>query len=178
MKLKKWKTLSQKTIFKNDHWSYNLDKFEIEGGYSGDYHFVHTLGSTLVVPFLNQNEIVLVNQYRYLNQRESIEFPCGSVESGLTIEENAIKELREETGYSGKIELIGSFSPYSGVADEMCSVFLAKDLYHQPLKSDVTEEIEIVTLSIVEFEKLIKQNLIWDGMTLAAWIIAKNYLDI
>lgn len=178
MKLKKWNTLSRETIYTNDHWSYNLDKFEIEGGYQGDYHFVHTLGSTLVVPFLNSTEIILVNQYRYLNQRESIEFPCGSVETGLTVEENAIKELREETGYNGKIELVGSFSPYSGVADEMCSVFIATELYHQPLTSDATEEMEILTISISEFEKLIKQNVIWDGMSLAAWIIIKNHLNI
>lgn len=178
MSLKKWSRITQKTIFKNDHWSYNLDNFEIEGGTKGEYHYVHTLGSTMVVPFISPNEILLVNQYRYLNQKESLEFPCGSIEDGLSIEENAIKEFREETGKSGKLKFVGEFSPYTGASDEMCSVFIAENLIDSPLPSDETEEFEIVKMQISEFEKLIKENKIWDGLTLSAWILTKNFLNI
>lgn len=177
MALKTWKKLTEKTIFKNNHWSYNLDNFEIEGGTKGEYHYVHTLGSTMVVPFISPNEILLVNQYRYLNQKESLEFPCGSIEDGLSIEENAIKEFREETGKSGKLKFVGEFSPYTGASDEMCSVFIAENLIDSPLPSDETEEFEIVKMQISEFEKLIKENKIWDGLTLSAWILTKNFLN-
>jgi len=177
MSLRKWNKLGQKTIFKNDHWSYNLDNFEIEGVTKGEYHYVHTLGSTMVVPFLSNDEILIVNQYRYLNQRESLEFPCGAIEDGLTIEENAIKELREESGYSGELKFIGEFSPYTGASDEMCSVFIATELAHSPLPSDTTEEFEIIKMNINKFEELIKENKIWDGLTLSAWILTKNYLN-
>lgn len=178
MSLKKWKKLDQKTVFANDHWKYNLDTFEIEDGTKGEYHYVHTLGSTMVVPFLSDDKLLLVNQYRYLNQKESLEFPCGSVEDGLGIEENALKELREETGKSGTLKFIGEFSPYTGASDEMCSVFIGKDLFHSPLPNDSTEEFEIVIVSVAEFDKLIKQNKIWDGLTLSAWVLAKNYLNL
>ncbi|MCB9206707.1 MAG: NUDIX hydrolase [Ignavibacteriales bacterium] len=178
MALKTWKKLTEKTIFKNNHWSYNLDNFEIEGGTKGEYHYVHTLGSTMVVPFISPNEILLVNQYRYLNQKESLEFPCGSIEDGLSIEENAIKEFREETGKSGKLKFVGEFSPYTGASDEMCTVFIAENLIDSPLPSDETEEFEIVKMQISEFEKLIKENKIWDGLTLSAWILTKNFLNI
>lgn len=178
MSLKKWNKINQRTLFKNDHWSYNLDEFEIEGGTKGEYHYVHTLGSTMVVPILESKKLLLVNQYRYLNQQESLEFPCGSIHEGLSAEENAIKELREETGFSGKLKYIGEFSPYTGAADEMCSVFIADNLFQSPLPKDNTEEFEFVELSIEEFEKLIKENKIWDGLTLSAWILTKNHLDI
>jgi ADP-ribose pyrophosphatase len=178
MSLKKWKKLDQKTIFANEHWKYNLDTFEIEDGTKGEYHYVNTNGSTMVVPFLSNDRLLLVNQYRYLNQKESLEFPCGSVEDGLSLEENAIKELREETGKSGKIKYVGEFSPYTGASDEMCSVYLGQDLYDSPLPHDSTEEFEIIKMSIREFEKLIKHNKIWDGLTLSAWILTKNYLQL
>jgi ADP-ribose pyrophosphatase len=178
MSLKKWKKLDQKTVFANDHWKYNLDTFEIEDGTKGEYHYVNTNGSTMVVPFLSDDQLLLVNQYRYLNQKESLEFPCGSVEDGLSKEENAIKELREETGKSGKIKYVGEFSPYTGASDEMCSVFIGRDLFDSPLQHDSTEEFEIVKMSIRDFEKLIKQNKIWDGLTLSAWILTKNYLQL
>lgn len=178
MSLKKWNKLGQKTIFTNDHWSYNLDQFEIEGVLKGEYHYVHTLGSTMIVPFISKNEILLVNQFRYLNQRESLEFPCGSIEDGLNPKENGLKELREETGKSGSLEYIGEFSPYTGASDEMCSVYIARELFDSPLTKDVTEEFEIVVLSIEEFENKIKKNIIWDGLTLSAWILTKNYLNL
>jgi len=178
MGLKRWNKLGQKIIFKNDHWQYNLDNFEIEGGTKGEYHYVHTLGSTMVVPFTTNNSILLVKQFRYLNQKESLEFPCGAIEQGLTKEENALKELREETGKTGKLNYIGEFSPYTGASDEMCSVFIANDLHNSPLPSDDTEEFELIEYSISEFKNLIKQNIIWDGLTLSAWLLTKNYINI
>lgn len=178
MSLKRWNKLGQKTIFKNDHWSYNLDDFEIEGGTKGEYHYVHTLGSTMVVPFTSNNSILLVKQFRYLNQKESLEFPCGAIEQGLSKKENALKELREETGKSGELKYVGEFSPYTGAADEMCSVFLANDLFDSPLPSDETEEFELIEYSITEFENLIKQNIIWDGLTLSSWLLTKYHLEL
>lgn len=178
MKLKKWTKLNEKNLFVNNHWTYKLDNFEIESGLTGEYHYVHSPGSTMVIPFSSPNEIILVNQFRYLNQKESLEFPCGSIEDGLSKEQNALKELREESGFSGKLVYIGEFSPYTGVSDEICSVYMAKDLEMSPLPKDATEEFEIVKLSIQEFEKLIKKNKIWDGLTLSAWILTKNYLEI
>ena len=177
MNLQRWKKLSEKTVFKNSHWSYNLDEFEIEGKTKGEYHYVHTLGSTMVVPFLSENEIVLVKQFRYLNQKESAEFPCGSIVDGLNKLENAIKELREETGYSAELEFVGEFSPYTGASDEMCTVYLGRKLKYSPLPQDLTEDCKSFILNVNEFENLIKQNKIWDGLTLSAWLLVKNYLS-
>lgn len=178
MSLPKWIKLSQKTIFTNKHWKYNLDKFQIESEQLGEYHYVHSPGSTMVVPFISNDKLLLVNQFRYLNQKESWEFPCGSIEEGLTNEQNALKELREESGYSGHLTRIGEFSPYTGVADEICTVFIAQNLFNSPLLNDDTEDFEIIEISIEDFEKQIKENTIWDGLTLSAWMLAKKYLDI
>jgi len=173
--LKKWTTLSRKVVTENKYWSYILDKFEIAGVSRGEYHFVHTGGSTMIIPITSSNKILLVNQYRYLNDRESLEFPCGSIQNNISPKENAIKELREETGYSCKqINIIGEFSPYSGVSDEMCSVFLAIQLFESPLPSDTTEDFELSEYSIAEIDDLIKDGTIWDGMSIAAWHLSRE----
>lgn len=179
MPLKRWKKLSQKTLFNNKYWSYLLDEFEIEDKGKGEYHYVHLLGSTMIIPVTNNNKIILVNQYRYLNQKESIEFPCGSVEEGHSFEENALKELREETGYSGSdLKKVGEFSPYNGVSDEMCHVFIAKNLFKDALQSDFTEDLENIEASPDEIDKMIEQNIIWDGMTISAWTLARKHFSI
>ena len=178
MGLKKWERLSERIIFKNDHWQYKLDEFEIDGKLKGEYHYVHSPGSTLVVPFMSDEEVILVNQYRYLNGKEGLEFPCGAISGDLSEEENALKELREEAGYSGILEKVGEFVPYTGVSDEVCHVYIGSNLSKSPLPTDFTEDFEIVSLSINELEQLIKNNTIWDGLTLAAWLIVKNHLNL
>ncbi|MBI9073407.1 MAG: NUDIX hydrolase [Melioribacteraceae bacterium] len=187
MALKKWKRLSKKVIYENGYWSYHLDKFEIDGGYKGDYHYIHTGGykgdyhyihtggSTMSIPITKDGHIILINQYRYLNQKECIEFPCGAVVNGLSIEENAIKELREETGYTAnQLEKIGEFAPYSGVSDEITTIFLATNLKESPLPADPTEQFEILKYTFEEVQQLINENIIWDGLTLAAWSITRQ----
>ncbi len=177
MSLKKWNKLSEKVFHDNGFWKYKIDEFEIENAQKGEYHYVFTLGSSMVIPITPQNKILLVNQYRYLNQKESLEFPCGSISEGLTNKENAIKELREETGFTAKyIIFSGEFSPYTGASNEMCSVFIGTDLIHSPLPSDSTEEFEVLEFSFNEIENMIKNNLIWDGLTLSAWVLSKEKL--
>lgn len=177
MSLKRWKKIGEKTLFRNGHWNYNLDEFEIESGSKGEYHYVHTLGSTMVIPVTKEKNFLLVNQYRYLNQRESLEFPCGSIEPHLSEEENALKELREESGFGAKtLVKIGEFSPYTGASDEMCRVFIGFDLYPSPLQHDETEEFIIVEKSYYEIDELVRKNIIWDGLTLSSWLLAQTFL--
>jgi len=174
----KWKHINTKTVLENSHWSYCIDDFSIGENYKSEYHYVHTNGSSLIIPVLENNKLLMVEQYRYLNRKASLEFPCGSIEKGLSPIENAQKELREETGFfSNEMSLIGEFSPYTGASDEICSVFIGKNLTKQPLPKDPTEiDIKVIELSVNEIEKLMNENKIWDGLTLAAWTLSKNFI--
>jgi ADP-ribose pyrophosphatase len=168
--LKIWKKLSSNIVFENKFWSYVLDHYSIGDDVKGEYHYVHTPGSTLVIPMLDKNHFVLIKQYRYLNQNFSIEFPCGGVAKGLSRAENARKELREEIGYDAQsLTKIGEFSPFTGAADELCTVFLGTGLKKDPLPADITEEFEVLVLSKEDIQELIAKNVIWDGLSLAAW---------
>jgi len=173
--LTRWKKISEEIIYGNNHWVYKRDKFEIPGRTKGEYHYVHTNGSTLVIPVLPGNKLLLVNQYRYLIDEEALEFPCGVLEANLSPEQNALKELREETGYDAKdLRFAGKFIPYSGVSDEICYVYIAENLSPNPLVPDETEEFELLEITFEKFEEMISRNKISDGMTLAAWQLAKG----
>lgn len=129
----------------------------------------------MIIPEMN-GKFILVEQYRYLNEMTSIEFPCGSISKGLDEITNAKKELEEETGFgSDELIKIGFFSPYNGVSDEICTVFFTNKLYKKFSTPDETEEFMIHFLSEDEIENLITSNKIWDGMTIAAWKIFSNW---
>ncbi len=177
MNLRPWKKLKQLKKINNNWWTYILDEVELPNGSKGEYHYVHTNGSSLVIPVFDDEKILMVKQFRYLAEKVSLEFPCGSIKDGSTYEETARHELAEEAGFETKdLILMGSFNPYNGVTDEMCNVYIAKNLKSVNVPHDDTEEFERVLLTKSEIETKIKSNEIWDGMTLAAWLISKDFL--
>jgi ADP-ribose pyrophosphatase len=177
MPLVRWKKLKEQVVQKNPWWTYRRDEFEIPGKKKGEYYYVHTNGSSLVIPMFDDGRLLLVNQYRYLCERESLEFPCGGVKNGHTHEETAVQELAEEAGYAARNwDLLGEFNPYNGVTNEFCRVYLARDLVPAVSRPDDTEEFERVTLTSDDVDARILSGVMWDGMSIAGWTIAKPHL--
>ncbi len=179
MALKVWKKLSEEILFKNSWWTYKRDQYELPSGKVGEYNYVHIGGSAMTVPITKDGRVMLVNQYRYFNRRESLEFPCGSVKESMSHDETASHELLEETGYaSGRWLLAGEFNPYNGVTNEICKVYVARELQYVGGTPDDTEEFELVTLTANEVDEKIRSGEIWDGMTIAAWCIVKSKVSV
>ena len=177
MSLKPWQKIRQEFEIKNPWWTYRKDEVLLPSGKRGEYHFVHVKGSSMVIPVLDDGKLILVNQYRYLADRESLEFPCGSVKEDSSYEETARHELAEETGYETKeLKCVAEFNPYNGVTDEICKIYIARGLKPVKTTHDDTEEFEQVHLSPKELEKKILSNEIWDGMTLATWALIKHLI--
>jgi ADP-ribose pyrophosphatase len=172
MSLKEWEKLSEETLHRNPWWTYKRDVVALPSGAEGEYHYVQTPGSVMLVPIAEDGRFILVRQYRYLNRRVSIEFPAGGIKSGQSAEEAARAELREEAGFaSGALRKIGRFNPFNGVTDELCHVYVACDLVAVESEPDATEEFELLSLDADGIREAIAGGDLWDGMTLAAWSI-------
>ncbi|MGB2957937.1 MAG: NUDIX hydrolase [Bacteroidota bacterium] len=175
MSLRPWKKLSEQTLFDNPWWSYRRDLCELPSGKPGEYHYVHTNGSSMVIPVADDGRILLVKQFRYLLARESMEFPCGSRKDGSSYDATARQELTEETGFAaGELLRVGEYNPYNGVTDEICRVYVARRLRETGGTPDETEEFELMRLWPGEIDEKVSDGTIWDGMTIAAWAIARG----
>jgi ADP-ribose pyrophosphatase len=147
---------------------------ELPSGKPGEFHYVLTNGSSMVVPVDENGRLLLVRQYRYTGNRDSIEFPCGGLKDGAGYEETAESELVEETGFAAEqIEPAGAFNPCNGLLDEMCRVYVARKLRYIGARPDETESFELLRLKTEEIDARIRDGTIWDGMTIAAWAIAR-----
>ncbi|MBX7153743.1 MAG: NUDIX hydrolase [Candidatus Kapaibacterium sp.] len=171
-------TISSELILENPYWQYKHDRYVMPNGKEGSYFYVNTHGSVFIIPVTDDGTFVLTKQYRYLNQRVSIEFPGGGIKDGITPEEQARLELQEETGYTcSSLRHIGVMNPMNGVTNELCYVYIATGLTYVGAKPEESEEFLQVEYSRKEITSAIQSNEIWDGMTLAAWAMALHHLE-
>lgn len=129
-------------------------------------------GASLIVPFLNQNEVVLLRQYRPVIKKYLYELPAGTLEKGESNLSGARRELIEETGYSAaKFIKLGYIYPVPGYSTEKIIIYKALNL--EPVKR-CPEKDEIITLSIVNKDKvrrLFKSGKITDAKTICAFTL-------
>jgi len=173
--VKRWETLSRETLFRTPRYTFDHDTFRLPGGGEGDYYSVRTPGAVMVVPVDHDGTIVLVRQYRYLLDGDSIEFPAGGVPEGIGFLEQAKRELAEEAALSARNwEEAGRFASWNGVTDEVCRLYVASGLSAAERPRDRTEEFEILRVAWSELLRMVERNEISDGMTLASIALSRD----
>lgn len=172
--LKHLKKLSTEVAHANPWWEYRNDRYMRPDEREGEYYYVHTHGSVVVIPELENGKLFMTRQFRYLNQRESMEFIGGGVKPGASSLESAREELLEEGGFEAEeMELLGGFNPFNGATDEICEVYVACKLKKLGARPEGSEEFEEHERSVTEIESLIASGELWDGMSIAAFMIYK-----
>ncbi|MGH3599921.1 MAG: NUDIX hydrolase, partial [Pseudonocardiaceae bacterium] len=82
--------------------------YRLPDGGEADWDILTNGDTVAILPVTPHNEIVLVRQYRPGPDRILDEMPGGAIEDGETPAEAAARELVEETGYEGQIQVVGS----------------------------------------------------------------------
>ena len=63
----------------------------------------------------------------------------------------------------------------NGLMKDTCHVFVAEVAEQKEQQLDPTEEIELLYRRPDEVEKMVRNNEIWCGQTLASWALAYHY---
>jgi len=98
------------------------------------------------------DRLVLVNQFRYGINATSWEIPGGVIESGEDPVLAGVRELAEETGYTGsRARLLASVHPNPAFMANRCHIVLVEECrLTEPLAWDADEEIEVAALPVAE----------------------------
>lgn len=173
---KRLKQLSTEVIAENPYWKYKHDTYTLPNGAIGDYYYADGSASVLAVPILPDGRIVMTVQYRYLFEKQSIEFPSGGVHAGEAVIDAVRRELLEETGYAADhFFSLGTVAEANGLLKISEHVFLAQVETQHGQRLSPEEEIEVVTRRPDEIDEMIRRNDIWCARTMAAWGLARNY---
>ena len=143
------------------------------------WNVVPDLDETVAVVAVNdQNEILLVRQYRNPAKQTLWEIPAGTMDNGQeSPTECAVRELAEETGFSAR-NITPLFSGYllPGYCNEYMHFFLATNLVYKPLPPDESEFIEVVPVSAQQADMLIEKGEIIDAKTVLGLLLARQHL--
>ena len=118
---------------------------------------VNCQGIVVIVPVTDEEEVLLIRQFRPPVNNYVVEFPAGLNDQGETLEEAARRELIEETGYSAKEMIFLAEGPLSsGASAEILTAYLAKGIQFIGIgERDETEEIEVLRIPVDDlFQKL------------------------
>jgi 8-oxo-dGTP pyrophosphatase MutT (NUDIX family) len=137
----------------------------------GTYEVLRLQPWVNVVALTQEDEIVLVEQYRHGIDAITLEIPGGLVDPGEDPMLAAARELLEETGYAGgEPELLGRVYPNPAIQDNVCSSYLVRDARPvAPPQLDPGEDIAVVTVSRGELPELLRRGRIRHSLVLSAF---------
>ena len=175
-----WKKISSSYLSNHIYFTARRDRCERQDGKIVDPYFVVELPACVCAMALTENnEVILVKQYRHPIEETLLELPGGFIDPGEDPEKALTRELLEETGYVfSSHTLLAKLTANPGVLNNYTHLFLArggKKVTSQNL--DNNEEIELGLFSQAEVRKMLRQNQIKQALHAACMFYAFEKLD-
>jgi len=205
----RWETISSERHFANPHME--VATYQVRTPSRSQpraWTIVHRKAAVIVAPVTPDGKIVLIRQERIPVRTAIWEMPSGQIDNSVagvglsavasakaddpgrysveTIEQVALRELREESGYrlakDGKLIALGDYFSSPGFTDERGYFFLARPV--EPIANYVRDETESIldcrAFSVSEIRRMIAENEIRDANTLGfcARLAARGFLSL
>lgn len=176
------KTISRKEIFQGHIFKVVVDQVELPDG-KGQSHREIVLhnGAVAVMALTPENKMIFVKQYRKAIEAITYEIPAGKLEIGEHTDplSAALRELEEETGYTGDLELVYDVYTAIGFCNEKIKIYMAQNLKKvpNPRPQDEDETLELYELTLEEAKALVASGEICDTKTVMAlqyWELREN----
>lgn len=168
--------LNEKIIKEELKYEGNFLKFvsidvELPDGNKGNRDVIRHPGASAILAFLDDETVLLVEQFRVALDKILLEIPAGKLEKGEDPKVCAYRELEEETGYkSENIEYLGTIATGAGFTDEQIHIYKATNLYKGVKGGDDDEFIEAKPYKIKEIKEMIRDGRIIDTKTISAFM--------
>ena len=154
------------------------DRVDLPNGRTVMLDVVRHPGASAVVPFLSDDEVLLIRQHRHACNGPLLEVPAGKLDPGESPEACAARELEEEAGQRpGRLEKLGWIWTTPGFSDEKIYLFAAFDLEPVPQRTQADEIIEVVRMGLPEALELIWRGELNDAKSVIALLHAARRLE-
>lgn len=144
---------------------------ELPDGKVSNRDIIRHPGASAIIPFWDDDTILLVKQYRVAIKEVLLELPAGKLDLNEEPLQCAKRELEEETGMkSDDFMYLGTIATGAGFTDEVIHIYKAIKLYKGTKSWDEDEFIDIYKCKLSEVKKMISEGKIIDSKTIAAFM--------
>ncbi|MDG4666191.1 NUDIX hydrolase [Mycobacterium sp. 236(2023)] len=168
------KAVGSREVYRNPWMTVREDDIRRGDGSTGIYGVVDRPTFALVIP-RDGDRFHLVEQFRYPLGLRRWEFPQGTAPdlAEVDVAELAARELREETGLiAAAMTEIGLIDVAPGISSQRGRVFLATELTEGPHDREHEEQdMRSAWFTRAEVEKMMREGVITDAQSMAAWTL-------
>ena len=170
---RKEERIKGEVLFKGRMLRIERDAVRLPNGLETSREVVRHPGAVAIIALQDQ-DVLMVRQYRYAIAQETLEIPAGKLDPDETPIACAQRELREETGYRGTMEHISTFYTTPGFTDEVMYLFFAQDLVWDPLAPDDDEFIGVERIPWAEAVQKARRSEFNDAKTILGILLVQG----
>lgn len=179
--MEKWKLLSSAYICKEPWATLRRDTCELPDGRINDHYYVLEYPDWVnMIGITEQNELLVIKQYRHGAGIIALEIPAGTTEAGEDPKNAAVREMLEETGYKfDQIEEIAALYANPATSGNITYTYLmtgGKKVQEQAL--DEHEEIDVYRIPLEEAKRMLLDNKFNQALHASALFYAFNKLGL
>ena len=164
--------LSTESVYEGRLLKVRVETVRVRGGQTVTRDVIEHPGSVSILPIDDEDQVLLVRQYRPAVAQTLLEIPAGTLEPGESPEETALRELREEIGMRAeRLRAIGSYYLVPGYSSELMHAYVASGLSSAPLPRDLDEEIRLESIPFTELVKQVSRGDLRDVKTVSAVLL-------
>jgi ADP-ribose pyrophosphatase len=166
-------TLDSEIVFRGTFLNVSRDLVRLPNGAQVTREYIRHSGAVMVVPLLDNGNVLMERQFRTPMQRVMVEFPAGKLDAGESWLACAQRELREETGYRARQwAYIGPINNAISYSDETIHLAFARGLVPGRQQLDANELLDVFEASPQDVLDWVRKGQITDVKTVigAFWL--------
>ncbi len=168
-----WEQLARRSVYRNRWIEVVEDMVRLPNGHETIYGVVRCGECVGVLPFVDEDHVLLVQQFRYVAGHPTWEMPTGGVHAGESIEDAARRELAEEAGVSAaQLVEVNRNHTSKSVVEETAHLFVAHGLDEVESRPDTTELLRTEVWPFDTVLDMVLRSEITDSMTVIAVLLA------
>jgi len=174
------KTIKSERLYHGRIFDLIIEDIEETPGTIRTCEIVSHPGGAVVVPLLDNGEVILVRQYRYPHKKFIVELPAGKLEPHEDPLSAAQRELQEETGYTAdRYEKLTTILTTPGFCSEVLHIYLATGLKKSEQGQNLDEGEQSLTVEYIPIStavEMIVHGEIDDSKTIAGILLTDRKL--